>query len=262
MRFDTPTLKQAVEAQFSAAAAAYATSGVHAAGPDLEAMLAQADIQGDERVLDLGCGAGHTALFFAPHVAEVDAIDLSEPMLEQGRRLAKERGLGNVRWQRGDVENLPFPDRHFDRVTSRQSAHHYTDPEQALQEVVRVLRPGGRFVLLDSVAPEDCAGDTFLNTFEILRDASHVRDHRVSDWCRMFEAAGLRSEAGPRWWLDMDFGDWVRRSDTSGEAVEALRGFVQRAPSDVRAPFFPDPVGCSRVKLEAGLVVGTKPRGL
>ncbi len=256
MEATTKNLKAAVEAQFSAAAAAYATSGVHAGGPDLEAMLTTAAPASTEKVLDLGCGAGHTALFFAPHVADVHALDLSEPMLDQGRRIAAERGLSNLTWHRGEAESLPFPDAQFDLVTSRQSAHHYEDLDRALAEVARVLRPGGRFVVVDTVAPEDHAGDTFLNTFEILRDASHVRDHRVSDWCRMLHESGMRAEAGPRWWLDMEFEGWVERSATPSDAVDALRAFVRRAPSDVRAPFFPDPGGCSRVKLEAGLVVG------
>lgn len=251
-------LKQAVEAQFSAAAAAYATSTVHVGGPDLDAMLAAVRPTGVERILDLGCGAGHTALFFAPHVAEVHALDLSEAMLEQGRRLAAERGTGNLHWHRGEAESLRFADASFDAVTSRQSAHHYEDLEHSLAEIARVLKPGGRLVVVDSVAPENHAGDTFLNTFEILRDPTHVRDHRVSDWCRMLEAAGLRAETGPRWWLDMDFEDWVRRSATPDDAVAALRGFVRRAPEDVRRPFFPDPEGCTRVRLEAALVVGRR----
>jgi len=256
MESTTRSLKEAVEAQFSAAAAAYAVSGVHAGGPDLEAMRDAAAPRGTERLLDLGSGAGHTALFFAPHVAEVHALDLAQPMLEQGRRLATERGLSNLHWHRGEAESLPFPDDHFDLITSRQSAHHYEDLERALNEVARVLRPGGRLLVVDSVAPEDHAGDTFLNTFEVLRDASHVRDHRVSDWCRMLEAAGLAPDRGPRWWLDMDFEQWVQRSATPADAVEALRSFVRRAPANVRAPFFPDAERCSRVRLEAALVIG------
>lgn len=251
-------LKEAVEAQFSAAAAAYATSGVHAGGPDLEAMRDFAGSTGTERLLDLGCGAGHTSLFFAPLVAEVHALDLSVPMMAQGERLAAERGLTNILWHQAEAESLPFPDAHFDIVTSRQSAHHYEDLERAIAEVGRVLRPGGRFVVVDCVAPENHAGDTFLNTFEILRDSSHVRDHRVSDWCRMLEHSGLQPQPGPRWWLDMDFEEWVTRSATPRDAVQALRGFVRRAPHDVRAPFFPDPEGCSRVKLEVALVAATR----
>src|SRR5262245_55828405 len=83
-------VKQSVQRQFGAVAANYATSPVHRGGPDLDAMLAAATPRGHERVLDAGCGTGHTALAFAPLVAEVVGADLTEAMLEQGRRLAAE----------------------------------------------------------------------------------------------------------------------------------------------------------------------------
>ena len=192
------TVKDAVTAQFAGAAEAYASSEVFVGGPDLEAMREIATLRGDERILDLGAGAGHTALFFAPGVRRVDAIDLAGPMLAQGRRLASERGLGNIHWHRGEAEALPFEDSAFDIVTSRQSAHHFPDLAAALAEVHRVLRESGRFILVDTVAPEDHAGETFLNAFEILRDISHVRDHAVSHWLRMLDEAGFeaRAEAG------------------------------------------------------------------
>ena len=78
-----PGQKQAVRDQFGPVAAHYRTAGVHRAGPDLEAMLPAATLRGDERVLDVGCGGGHTAVAFAPAVAEVVALDLTEAMLEQ-----------------------------------------------------------------------------------------------------------------------------------------------------------------------------------
>src|SRR5512146_775976 len=131
-------IKQSVQRQFGAVAANYTTSAVHRGGPDLDAMLAAAAPHGDERVLDAGCGTGHTALAFAPLVAEVVGVDLTEAMLEQGRGLAAQRGLANVAFQYGDVERLPFPDATFDLVTSRYSAHHYPHPLVALREFARV----------------------------------------------------------------------------------------------------------------------------
>ncbi|MBV9279671.1 MAG: class I SAM-dependent methyltransferase, partial [Chloroflexi bacterium] len=126
-------IKGAVRRQFGAVAVRYATSAVHAGGPDLEA-LAGAVPEG-VRVLDVGCGAGHTALTLAPRVASVVAIDLTDEMLDQGRRLAAERGLGNVRFVRGDAERLDYPDASFDVVTSRYSAHHFPHPARALAEI-------------------------------------------------------------------------------------------------------------------------------
>jgi ubiquinone/menaquinone biosynthesis C-methylase UbiE len=227
-------LKRSVERQFAAVAANYASHPVMASGPELGRMVELGVRSGTERVLDLGCGAGHTALAFAPRVAEVVAVDLVEAMLAEGRRLAGERGIGNVDFRLGDVERLDLPDSSFDVVTSRFSAHHYPAPQRALAEVVRVLRPGGAFLLVDSVAPEAPGCDTFLNAIEVLRDPSHVRDHRVSEWKAMFAAAGLTPALHQRWGLELDFDSWVARIGTPDPEIGALRRMLDRAPAEAR----------------------------
>ncbi|HEU5100682.1 MAG TPA: methyltransferase domain-containing protein [Roseiflexaceae bacterium] len=228
-------IKDSVQKQFAPVAANYATSAVHVAGPDLTAMLAAADARADQRVLDAGCGAGHTALAFAPLVAEVVALDLTEAMLAQGRKLSRDRGIANIIFQRGDVERLPFPDASFDLVTSRYSAHHYPHPQVALGEFTRVLKPGGAFLLVDVVSPEPPAHDTFLNAIELLRDPSHVRDHTVEQWRRMIEAAGLAAEALETWPLRLEFESWVARMQTPFLAITQIRALIDGAPRDIRA---------------------------
>src|SRR3954451_20688885 len=114
-------VKESVQSQFNQAAANYSTSPIHATGPDLLEMVKAAQLLGNEKVLDAGCGTGHTALTFAPHVAEVIALDLAESMLAQGRKLANERGIANIDFRRGDVERLPFADGSFDVITTRYS---------------------------------------------------------------------------------------------------------------------------------------------
>jgi ubiquinone/menaquinone biosynthesis C-methylase UbiE len=227
--------KDSVQKQFAPVAANYATSAVHVAGPDLTAMLAAADARGDHRALDAGCGAGHTALAFAPRLAEVVALDLTEAMLAQGRKLARDRGIANITFQRGDVERLPFPDASFDLVTSRYSAHHYPHPQVALAEFARVLKPGGVFLLVDVVAPEPPAQDTFLNAIELLRDPSHVRDHTIEQWQRMIEAAGFAAEALQTWPLRLEFESWVARMNTPFLAITQIRALIEGATRDVRA---------------------------
>lgn len=228
-------VKQSVQQQFGAVAADYTTSTVHRGGPDLDAMLAAAAPRGHERVLDAGCGTGHTALAFAPLVAEVLALDLTEAMLEQGRGLARERGLTNVRFQSGDVEQLPFPDASFDLVTSRYSAHHYPHPLVALCEFARVLRPGGTFLLVDVVAPDDPTQDTFLNTIELLRDPSHVRDHSIAQWQALCASAGMDSAALGTWGLRLEFESWTQRMRTPAPTVVQLRALFDGAPREVRS---------------------------
>lgn len=85
----TNDIKASVQKQFNQVAANYSTSTVHAQGIDLAEMVKAARLTGREKVLDAGCGTGHTALTFAPHVAEVIAVDFTEGMLAQGRKLLK-----------------------------------------------------------------------------------------------------------------------------------------------------------------------------
>ncbi len=186
-------LKQTVRAQFEQAAAHYTTSPPHARGEDLAVLVEAAELRGDEQVLDVGCGAGHAALAFAPHVAQVVALDLSPAMLAQVAALAQERGVDNVIAREGDVERLPFPDGSFHRVISRYSAHHWPHPQQALAEIARVLRPGGQFLLSDTVGFPEPAQDTFLGAVELLRDISHVRDHQWTNGWPCSRPQGCRA---------------------------------------------------------------------
>jgi ubiquinone/menaquinone biosynthesis C-methylase UbiE len=229
-------VKESVNHQFSRVAGNYAVSAVHAAGVDLAQMVEAAKLAGKERVLDAGCGAGHTALSFAPHVREVVAFDLSAEMLAQVETLAVERRLANVRVKRGDVEEMPFADGSFDVVTSRYSAHHWPQPERALAEIRRVLAPGhGRFLLSDVVSFEDYTTDTFVQAIELLRDPSHVRDHTAAQWLAMLERNGLRGEVVATWPLRLDFASWVARMATPPDQVAMLRRLLDIAPQEVRS---------------------------
>ena len=227
-------IQESVRRQFGPVAAAYATSSVHAGGPDLEAMIAAAALRGDERVLDVAAGAGHTALAFAPYVASVVAVDLTEAMVATGQRLAEEQEIGNVTFVPGDAEHLPFPDASFDRVTCRYAAHHFPRPAAAAREWARVLRPGGRLLLVDVVSPDDPATDTVLNAAEVLRDPSHVRDHTVGQWTAMLEAAGLAVEDAGRFPLRLAFDSWVERMRTPAATAAQIRALFAAAPSSVR----------------------------
>jgi ubiquinone/menaquinone biosynthesis C-methylase UbiE len=247
---------RAIQERFGPAAGAYAMSAVHRAGPDFEAMLAAGVRSGRERLLDVGCGAGHTALAFAPRVAEVVALDLTEAMLEQTLALAGERSLSNVAVQRGDAADLPFPNDRFDVVTSRLSAHHYADAQAAVREAARVLAPGGILLLSDTVAPEEPARDTFLNCFELLRDASHVRDYRISEWHAMFREAGFEPEPLGQWSIHQDFEPWVERIGTPAEAVAGLRSLFDQVPHDVRSAFDIRGDGDYDFSLQLALIVG------
>lgn len=163
------------------AAAAYATSLIHAAGPDLGWLVEALEPAPGDRVLDLGCGAGHAGFALAAAGAAVMAVDTSERMLEAARLLAQERGLERYETVRADVTALPFADSSFDGVVSRYSAHHWADIPSALGEAARVVRPGGRILVVDTIAPDEPALDTLVNALELLRDPTHGRNVRLGD---------------------------------------------------------------------------------
>ncbi len=98
-------------------------------------------------LLDLGCGAGETSVYFALQGAEVTAIDLSPEMVAVGRRLAARHGVG-IEFATGTAEKLPFPDRSFDLVFGNGVLHH-VELIAALAEVRRVLKPGGRCAFIE-----------------------------------------------------------------------------------------------------------------
>lgn len=250
------SVKRSIEQQFGPAAADYAEFGYHAAGPDLAPMLEAGALLGTERVLDIGSGAGHTALLFATEAREVVASDPTAAMLDQGRRLAALRGLSNVSFELTLAESMPFPDASFDRVTSRQSAHHYADVPAALREVARVLKPEGSFVLIDTFSPADDEFDDFLNQIELLRDSSHVRDYRVSEWAEMFAEVGFGLADLEAWDIPLEFENWVTRSRTPDEEVAALRSCFVEASDRVRKRFHVQD-DCSW-SVPIGLVVGKR----
>jgi len=100
-------------------------------------------------VADLGCGEGYLTLEAARWAKRVIAIDRSTEVLKRARALARRRRVRNVIWRRGDIERVPLRDEAVDVAVLSQALHHAADPALALSEAHRVLRPGGRLLVLD-----------------------------------------------------------------------------------------------------------------
>lgn len=226
-----------VTAQFGASAAAYTVSATHSDPGSLRKIVELAAPRPTDVALDIATGAGHTALALAPCVAQVVAFDLTEPMLAETRRNAAARGLVHVRTQQGTAESLPFADASFDIVTVRQAPHHFADVRAAVREMARVARPGARVVIVDSTSPEDDAIERQWNHIEKLRDSSHVRNYRPTEWRAFVAAAGLRvtfeqlsaatENGGP-----MNFDAWLHRLNPSPQVVaEVTRLFREASPA-------------------------------
>jgi SAM-dependent methyltransferase len=100
-------------------------------------------------VADIGCGEGYLTLEAARWARTVIGIDRSDAVLERARELGARRQAGNVQWKKGDLSRLPLRDASVDVALLSQALHHASDPERAVAEAVRILRPGGSVLILD-----------------------------------------------------------------------------------------------------------------
>lgn len=233
----TESQQARVQAQFGPSAAAYVASPGHAAGPDLEQLIAWGKKRGAARVLDIATGGGHTALAFARFTPSVVALDVTVPMVQAARAFVAAAGAPGVRFLGADVEALPFRDRTFGTVTCRTAAHHFPSLLPALREVARVLRPGGSLLAEDIMGHDEEEAAGFMLEVERRRDPSHVRSFRQIEWTAFLRAAGLTVMDEAIMPKVRTWEDWTRRSRMAPAAKAELEAFVRAAPAACREAF-------------------------
>ncbi|MGM0950916.1 MAG: class I SAM-dependent methyltransferase [Bacillota bacterium] len=225
------------ETPFSKNAEMYRDEKVFAEGEDLGLMMKTAECRADDRVLDIGAGAGHTALAFSPYAQECIGIDATIEMVEVASSFAQEKGTKNVRFRQGTAESLPFADDSFDLITCRYAAHHFLDLRKAVSEVARVLKKGGRFLLVDHYAPEDPIFDEFVNHLNRLRDPSHVRESSLSEWQSMFTAHQLGYQEVQKWNLPIQYESWIKRGGTPADREKQIISHLHQASDEASDTF-------------------------
>lgn len=220
---------------FGTRASRYRVSPSHSNQDVLRNIVEMVGPRGDELLLDIGTGPGHTAVAFAPYVAQAIATDLTLGMLREVPLLTRGKGVSNVVTAMVDVHHIPFRDETFDLVTCRSAAHHFTNIEMAVREMARVCGKGGKVFVGDQCSPEGREAASFINTIERLRDSSHVWNHRQEAWVGLFEEAGLaveQLEISTGRYTDME--EWMDRSDTPLENRCRIYDMLAEAPAEVR----------------------------
>jgi demethylmenaquinone methyltransferase/2-methoxy-6-polyprenyl-1,4-benzoquinol methylase len=119
--------------------------------------ISQANVRPGQVILDLAGGTGDLAKEFAKKVGKEGLVvlaDINDKMLQQGReRLLNDGIVGNVTYVQADAEKLPFPDNHFDCITIAFGLRNVTDKAAALRSMYRVLKPGGKLLVLEFSKP-------------------------------------------------------------------------------------------------------------
>ena len=132
-----------------------------------------------DKVIDIGCGVGFVSQLY-PNF-DIVGIDISDGMLEKNP----------YKWVKASAESIPFPDNHFDFVVCRALLHHLDDPAVGLKEMVRVLKPGGRFSCWD---PNQAFFATlFRKLFQKTERFSHLHhSFKDNELFKLIEDAGLK----------------------------------------------------------------------
>jgi ubiquinone/menaquinone biosynthesis C-methylase UbiE len=175
-----------------------------------------------ERALDLACGPGIVAAALERAGLLVTGIDLTREMLRE----AAARG---GRCVQGNADRLPFPDRTFDVAVCRNSFHHFPAPRAVMDEMGRVLRPGGRAIVEDMCAPEDPGQRDRHETIERLRDVSHAATLTRAEFFDLAAAAGFAGFESEPLAFVIEFDEWIDRAYPSPENRRQARLLMEGA---------------------------------
>jgi SAM-dependent methyltransferase len=189
----------------------------------------------EARWAEVACGPGLIARAMAPRVGSVVGIDLTEAMIEKARADAAEAGIENVSFEVGDATALDLPDDSLDGAITRFSLHHIPAPIRVLEEMRRVVRPGGYVVVSDFVTDDDGASAAWQEQIERLRDPSHWALLTPSRIATIGEQIGLERDHERIVPFEIDFEEWLNRG-SGGPANAALIDRLRaEAPPDAES---------------------------
>ncbi len=226
--------KNRVREQFGKTATAFVEATHFSAGKDLEEAARLLNPTHDDNMLDVACGGGHMALYFAPKVRQVVASDLTMQMLKKAQEhIAEEGRVDNVIFREADAEDLPFPAGSFTLLTCRIASHHFADVPRALKEFHRVLRRGGRMVIIDTLMPSDPEVADFFQAMETMRNPTHMKAYKEEEWRNMILDAELILQETQIISKTHDFQEWVKTAGLSRSKIQEINRFFMEAPAKI-----------------------------
>lgn len=256
---DEEQVKKKVREQFAKNADKYVTSESHAKGMDLPLLIHWLNPDPKWEALDIATGGGHVAKTLSPHVAKVVATDLTREMLTNTAQHLKPT-CSNMVFVVADAENLPFLDASFDVVTCRIAPHHFPRPQKFIEEIQRVLKTDGLFLMIDNVAPEEPQQSHFLNTMELLRDESHVHCLSIQQWEKLMQSAGLTEVKSHHRKKTHHYPTWVERTANSQDQIQRVSEYILAAKKEIQDYFSvkKDAEGIQSIEVDEWMVLCKK----
>jgi ubiquinone/menaquinone biosynthesis C-methylase UbiE len=220
--------KQTVRRAFTEQADAYAANTLITDSERITRLVDATGVEPDDRVLEVATGPGHIAFSFADHCDEVVGVDLTTAPLEIAQETKRDRGSNNIHFVKGDAESLPCPMNAFDVVVCRLALHHVEHPEHVVQEMVRVCRPTGTVAIDDLVVSEHADRAEYQNTFERLRDSSHVRALSLSEMLALVSGQGIEIDNLETYRVIQNVENWLSTAGTHEPEATEVREMIRR----------------------------------
>lgn len=209
-----PSNLQKIHASFAIQAQNFESDAMHFSKQEyLDYVRACVAPRQSDAVLEVAAGTCACARALAPFARTVTCLDVTSAMLAVGKQEAQRAHLDNMIFVKGNAEVLPFLDDSFDIVVSRLAFHHFTDVERPFTEQVRVLKPGGKLVLIDMEAAQEALRDEE-DRLETLRDPSHVRNLSQAELMDLFASQSLRVETHEKTEFAVSLHNWLELTKT------------------------------------------------
>jgi SAM-dependent methyltransferase len=219
-----------IREEFAHQADSFARSPGMSLAETLDAVFELVPEDGAARWLELACGPGLIARAVAPRVGSVLGLDLTPTMIDKARAEATAAEVENVSFELGDATALDLPDDSFDGAVTRFSLHHIPAPIRVLEEMRRVVRPGGLVVVADHVTDDDGEAAAWHQEIERLRDPSHWACLTPSRLAAMGERSGLEPDLAREIPFAIDFEEWIGRGSGGPANAELIDRLLAEVP--------------------------------
>lgn len=226
----------------------------------LDYAVSKASPSASDTVLEVAAGTCACGRAMARKVKKVVCLDMTIAMLTVGKEAAEKNGLFNMEFVLGDAAELPFTNNRFDIVLSRLAFHHFPDAEPAFYEMTRVLKPGGKLMLIDmeAAAKPFCEAK---DEIERMRDPSHVRNLTRHEIIGLYEKHGFTVTCCDCNRIPVDLQNWLDLTSTTenvqNQIIEKMKNELRGGDKTGFFPYLDE----GRIKFDQKwlFVMGMKP---
>lgn len=225
---------QIVKEQFNKQARKFADWWIGKNTEYLQAYFGFCGIHPNDKVLDVACGPGEFTLFIAKQVKHAHGIDISDKEIEIARKLQKEFGLDNLRFDCTDVEHMPCKDNSYSVVVCKSAFHHFIKPGVIFREMIRCCEPGGKISIQDIVAYSDDYVNHYFETFDKLVDISHNKTLNEKEFNNLYTDNGIKKTGEFRLTVDLNVKEYLEHAHQEYENKIKIKALLDTGENDKR----------------------------